>query len=139
MSTDKLAGVHPRLVAAVNLIQQAMTLLGFPMIVTDGARTLEQQQALYAKGRNADGMVVNRSLIVTNDDGTIHRSNHQTHADGFGHAVDMTFLDADGRPVWGDSYPWPLYGAMAKALGLAWGGSWSSFVDRPHVELPDGT
>lgn len=137
--SDKLAGVHPRLITKAHLIQQAMTALGFPMIVTDGVRTVEQQQALYAQGRNPQGMVIDRSKIVTNDDGVTHKSNHQLHADGLGHAVDMAFLDADGRPTWAESMPWACYGACAKALGLVWGGDWGTLVDRPHIELRDGT
>lgn len=128
---DKLAGVHPTLVIRVRCIMEAMRALGFPMIVTDGVRTVEQQQALYAQGRTAAGNV------VTNVDGIKVRSNHQPHEDGWGHAVDMTFLDKDGRPTWNGPLPWNLYGEMAKALGLRWGGDWKALIDRPHVELPD--
>lgn len=129
--TDKLHGVHPILVAKVGQIQMAMTELRFPMVVTDGVRTDAQQAALYAQGRTAPGPV------VTHADGVQHRSNHQTHADGYGHAVDMAFLDTNGRPSWDDSYPWALYGAMGKALRLVWGGEFTTIPDRPHLELPE--
>ena len=72
--SDKLHGLHPLLAAKIGHIQMAMTELGFPMIVTDGARTDEEQQALYAKGRTLPGK------IVTNADGITHRSAHQLHA-----------------------------------------------------------
>jgi peptidoglycan L-alanyl-D-glutamate endopeptidase CwlK len=129
--TDKLIGLHPRLIAAVTRITDAMAALGFHMIVTDGWRTVEQQAALYAKGRTAPGK------IVTNADGELKRSNHQAHADGFGHAADMTFLDGHGQPTWADDLPWRLYGEMAKSQGLVWGGEWKSITDRPHIELPE--
>lgn len=125
---DKLAGVHPRLIVAVTRILNAMAELGFPMLVTDGVRTAAQQQALYAQGRGGPGK------IVTHTDGVVKRSNHQLKDDGFGHAVDCAFL-VDGKPSWDDAHPWALYGAMAKALGLVWGGDWKSIVDRPHIEL----
>jgi len=128
--SDKLAGVHPKLAARARQIQMTMTGLGFVMIVTDGVRTVEEQQKLYAQGRTAPGK------IVTNADGVRNKSNHQVKADGFGHAVDMTFLDRNGRPSWDESYPWALYGELAKALGLKWGGDWTS-PDRPHIELPE--
>jgi len=128
-AADKLSGVHPMLAIKANTIQMAMTNLGFPMIVTDGLRTQAEQQKLYAQGRTAPGP------IVTKADGVTKRSNHQTHDDGLGHAVDMTFLDRNGRPTWDESSPWRLYGEMAKALGLKWGGDWPD-PDRPHVELP---
>lgn len=124
----KLEGVHPRLVVAVTRILNASAELGFPMVVTAGVRSTAQQQALYAQGRTVPGK------IVTNADGVRKKSHHQTKADGFGYAVDMAFL-VDERPSWAEEHPWDLYGAMAKALGLTWGGEWESFPDRPHVEL----
>jgi peptidoglycan L-alanyl-D-glutamate endopeptidase CwlK len=127
----KLDGLHPELVEKVQRVLAAMAALGFPMMVTDGLRTTEQQQALFAKGRTAPGS------IVTNADGVKAKSNHQMKADGFGHAVDCTFLDANGKPTWDGMKPWAAYGACAVAVGLTWGGNWKSkLVDRPHIELP---
>lgn len=131
--TSKLAGVHPVLARRVGSILEAMTVLGFPMIVTDGVRTTAQQQALYAKGRTAPGKK------VTNVDGVTKKSNHQPKDDGYGHAVDCCFLDERGKPSWDDAHPWRLYGEMAVALGLTWGGNWKTLVDKPHIELPKGT
>lgn len=125
MADDPLAGLHPRLLKPVQQLLEALRALGFPMKVTEGVRSDERQQQLYAQGRTAPG------AIVTNCDGTIHRSRHQTQADGFGHAVDCCF-DSE-TPYEG---PWPVYGAAAVALGLVWGGNFSKLQDRPHVELP---
>ncbi len=124
----KLAGVHPELSEKILRILAAMEVLGFEMMVTDGVRTTGQQQALYAQGRTKSGK------IVTQLDGVTRRSNHQTKADGFGHAVDCAFLVA-GVPSWNEKLPWKLYGAMAESLGLVWGGSWINFSDKPHVEM----
>jgi peptidoglycan L-alanyl-D-glutamate endopeptidase CwlK len=124
----KLAGVHPELSEKILRILAAMEVLGFQMMVTDGVRTTGQQQALYAQGRSKPGRV------VTQLDGVIKKSNHQVKTDGFGHAVDCCFV-VDGAPSWADALPWSLYGAMAQALGLVWGGAWVNFKDRPHVEM----
>ena len=134
VSTVRLAGVHPELVEKVTKILRAMAILGHPMMVTDGVRTTEAQQALYAQGRTKPGK------IVTWTDGVVKKSNHQPRGDGYGYAADCCFLtdmDGDGPddPSWAESHPWALYGAMARALGLTWGGDWRQFVDRPHVEL----
>ncbi len=126
--SDRLLGVHPVLIAKVQAIIAAMGELGFVLMVTDGVRTVAQQQKLYAQGRTAPGRIVTRA------DGVTTRSNHQPHADDWGHAVDCCFVVA-GKPSWDESNPWPLYGEMAKAIGLKWGGDWST-PDRPHVELP---
>lgn len=126
----KLEGVHPRLVAAITRVMYAMNELGFAMLVTDGVRTTEQQQALYRQGRGAPGK------IVTNCDGIRSKSNHQAKADGFGHAVDLAFL-VNGKPSWDEAMPWDLYGAMVRSQGLIWGGDWKTALrDRPHAELP---
>lgn len=132
MSTsDKLAGLHPDLIAKVTRIINAMRELGFEMRVTDGLRTAQEQAALYAKGRGGGP-----GPIVTNADGTIKRSNHQASlSDGLGRAADLTFW-VNGQPSWDVTLPWSLYGAMARALGLKWGGDWlGGLTDRPHVEM----
>lgn len=125
--TDKLDGVHPQLALIVQRILNAMSILGHPMLVTDGVRTAEKQRALYAQGRTQPGK------IVTNADGVNKPSNHQRHADGYGHAVDCAFL-VNGAPSWDEHLPWRCYGEMAKALGCAWGGDFSTIRDLPHIE-----
>lgn len=126
---DRLLGVHPALVAAVEQILVAMAVLDCPMIVTAGVRTLQEQADLYAQGRTLPGE------IVTNDDGVVHRSNHQVHTDHLGYAVDCAFL-VNGEPSWDPHLPWTLYGQIAQRVGLHWGGTWQSLKDLPHVELP---
>lgn len=128
----RLQGVHPDLRVAVLAILDAMDILGFPMFVTQGVRTVAEQKALYAKGRTAPGP------IVTNADGVFKVSNHQVKSDGFGHAVDLAFLDDPDTPkpeVFDPGMPWDLMGLMAEKRGLTWGGRWSGLVDLPHVEL----
>lgn len=123
--------VHPDLVQAITHVLEAMAHAGHPMVVTNGVRTEAQQAALYAQGRTAPGPT------VTNCDGVHTKSNHQLKADGFGHAVDCTFTNEKGKPVWKDSYPWSLYGANVRAQHLQWGGDWHH-ADRPHAELGPG-
>jgi peptidoglycan L-alanyl-D-glutamate endopeptidase CwlK len=129
---DKLQGVHPRLVEAVKRICYAMHELGFALVVTDGVRTLKRQQELYAQGRTTKGP------IVTYADGVRSKSNHQLKADGFGYAVDLVFLDKDGKPSWSELHPWDLLGAMARSQHVMWGGDFVRIKDRPHLELPEG-
>lgn len=124
----KLVGVNPLLVDRLTRVLAAMEALGFPMMVTDGLRTAEQQRALYAQGRTVPG------IIVTHADGATKRSNHQARADGLGYAVDCCFV-AQGRPSWDAKWPWKVYGAAAEAVGLRWGGAWQTLHDLPHVEL----
>jgi peptidoglycan L-alanyl-D-glutamate endopeptidase CwlK len=71
VSANKLEGVHPDLVERIGRVLAAMAVLGFPMLVTEGLRTLARQQALYAQGRTKPGR------IVTHMDGVKKRSKHQ--------------------------------------------------------------
>ena len=147
---QRLSLIVPGLRDVIATTLDAMERLGFPMTVTAGARTAEEQFALYQKGRRKDEggswvpIMPNRAGIVTNADGYDNRSNHQTKADGFGHAVDCVFLidgpDRDGEldtPSWDEAHPWSLYGEMVEALGrrkVTWGGRWKTLKDLPHVE-----
>lgn len=123
----RLAGCHPRLLTLV-----CGVLNKFPMFIVQGVRTVEQQQTLYAQGRTAPGP------IVTNCDGVHSRSNHQTHADGFGHAVDIAWIPNDLiKDPFSTKWPWHDMGTYAEAQGLIWGGHFHTLIDMPHLELPD--
>ena len=121
---QRLLGVHPILVGKILAILEAL-----PMFVVVGLRTATQQAQLYAEGRTTPGP------IVTNDDGTMHRSNHEAHSDGWGHAVDCAWVPTLELPSPFDQrFPWGQYGALVEAAGLTWGGTWR-MVDMPHAEL----
>ena len=79
-SLDKMEKVHPKL---VEVMKAAIENSPFDFRITDGARTTEEQFALYQIGRSKPGR------IVTNCDGKRAKSNHQIKADGYGHAVDI--------------------------------------------------
>jgi peptidoglycan LD-endopeptidase CwlK len=117
-----LSKVDPRLREKVVKLLEVMQKKGHPMVVVQGLRTVEEQQALFAQGRTKPGK------IVTYADGVKVKSNHQS-----GRAADLTFLTPDFQVTW--KGPWSLFGDEAERLGLRWGGRWVKPVDRPHVEL----
>jgi len=129
----RLRGVHPDLEVYVGRILEAMEMLGWAMMVVEGVRTTQRQQDLYAQGRTKPGPVVTRV------DGVKTLGAHQLQADGFGHAVDMAFIDDPGTKedeTYDPSMPWDLYGLMAQKCGLVWGGAWLTMRgDLGHVEL----
>jgi peptidoglycan L-alanyl-D-glutamate endopeptidase CwlK len=133
-ASKKLDKVHPDVVAAVAKILWDMEQRGLPMMVTDGARTLAMQQALYRQGRFG-----NPGPIVTYADGVKNKSNHQVKSSGYGHAVDLTFIDkSTGKPFWptGGRWEnrWKVFGQVVRNYGMKWGGDWRK-PDRPHVEM----
>ena len=124
---QRLDGIHPTLRNELATIFSEMYRLGYRLFVVQGVRTVEEQAKLYAQGRTSPGKV------VTNKDGVKFRSNHQPHADGFGHAVDVAFLGA--HPPFDDAWPWETLGQHAEARNLRWGGRWAHPHDAPHIEM----
>lgn len=121
--------VHPDLLRKIDMIIESMKALGFTMILTDGARTADQQHEIWRQGRERPGP------IVTNCDGYNSKSNHQVKVDGFGYAVDCCFI-INRKASWAMTNPWKLYSEMCKAVGLKHGIKLnSSTVDWPHAEL----
>ena len=92
---------------------------GITLKVTDGYRTYAEQDALYAKGRTAEG------AIVTNAKGG--KSNHN-----FGLAIDVVPMD-DGKINYNTKL-YPIIGLIGESRGLEWGGRWKKPVDKPHFQ-----
>jgi hypothetical protein len=94
---------------------------------TLGYRTWPAQDALYARGRTAPG------LVVTNA-----RGGQSAH--NYGIAVDFFSVQArePGEPMVPNWAPesYDMLGAMAVKHGLLWGGTWTALPDRPHVQVP---
>ena len=124
----RLRGCHPDLKARIVALIAALEQQGLDLVITQGVRSVAQQQSLYAQGRYKPGK------IVTNCDGLVKVSNHQPKADGYGYAVDVAWRTAHGEITW--EGPWDRLGILAAAHDLQWGGNWTRFPDRPHLELP---
>jgi peptidoglycan L-alanyl-D-glutamate endopeptidase CwlK len=93
---------------------------GYDMAILEGYRSPERQDALALAGSS-----------VTN--AKAFQSYHQ-----FGLAADCAFL-RDGKLLISEKDPWAmrgyqLYGEVAEAAGLTWGGRWT-MMDFGHVEL----
>ena len=124
--------LHPRLQAKFKLLQKKCAQEGIKIRATECLRTAKEQDALYAKGRTAPGSK------VTNARGMDAKSMHQ-----WGVAVDIVIdmdADKDGDVDIRDLYNVKLLnvvGKIGESIGLEWGGSWKSIVDKPHFQLPD--
>ncbi|NWO18818.1 glycosyl hydrolase 108 family protein [Leptotrichia sp. oral taxon 223] len=138
-SLDKMKKIHPRL---VEVMKVAIENSPFDFRITDGARTAEEQFALYQIGRSKPGR------IVTNCDGKRAKSNHQIKADGYGHAVDIFPCGVIENGVYrkftsNEGYDDKklrlianhiLAVAKSKNINVEWGGNWKMH-DTPHFEL----
>ena len=116
---------HPRLQTLTAQLVDKCAGAGLPIKIGESFRSVAEQDALYAQGRTQPGS------IVTNAKGSSYSSQHQ-----WGIAAD--FYRADGKGAYNEAGDYfNRVGAIAKQLGLAWGGDWKSIVDKPHVYLPD--
>lgn len=91
---------------------------GLNVLITSTLRDDAYQATLYAQGRTKPGQ------IVTNSPTTTYH--------GLGLAFDFC------KNVKGHEYDdlefFSKAAKIAQAMGFTWGGSWTSFVDRPHIQ-----
>jgi len=117
-SLRRLEGVHPKLVAVV---KRAIEITPIDFVVIEGLRTKARQAYLLEAGKS-------RTM----------NSYHLT-----GHAVDIAPI-IDGKTSWDWKYFHPLADAMKQAaeelnVQITWGGSFKTFPDGPHFQIPRDT
>lgn len=126
--------LHPTLQKKVVKLQKECLKAGIKINIGECVRTVAEQNALYAKGRNGVP-----GPIVTKAKGTDYRSMHQWGV-AFDFFLDMD-VDKDGKKsddVFNNATKlFNKVGAIGKKLGLEWGGDWKSIKDLPHFQLPD--
>lgn len=130
ISEERLSEVHPELARRVRKLAEKCEANGIILRVTQGLRTWDQQDLLYAQGRTTEGK------IVTNAPGGY--SMHQ-------YALSVDVVPADPNfPVFTPDWHsmdsrWQQVLLLAKTCHLAEGAEWRTFPDRPHLypqELP---
>jgi peptidoglycan L-alanyl-D-glutamate endopeptidase CwlK len=130
-SLQNLYGIHPDLSC---VIVASLYSSKWDFSITEGVRNAERQSALYKIGRVSTGQ------IITNADGYLIKSNHQTKEDGFGHAVDLypyhskqiQFVDIETAKRIGQHIKQVANNLQIKII---WGGDWQSLKDYGHFEL----
>ncbi|ULO08947.1 M15 family metallopeptidase [Paenibacillus sp. 19GGS1-52] len=132
-SASKLSGLLSADRAAAEALIEFAYAHGVLIVITQGLRTIPEQDGLYAQGRTTTGK------IVTNAKGGYSYHN-------FGVAIDFALLLPDGGVSWdtkrdGDCdgiSDWDEVVAAAKQIGWEWGGDWTSFRDLPHLQITYG-
>ena len=115
-------GLLPAVAIAADKMMADFELLGRPIRIVEGYRTIERQNELYAQGRTKPGQ------IVTNA-----RGGESFH--NYGCAVDFVFKQG-GYDV--PDTLWETLGIVGEKHGFEWGGRWKSFKDKPHFEMTKG-
>lgn len=133
-SSMRLIGLHPVVFIAATVLIERCYARGVPILITQGLRTIAEQDALYAQGRTKPG------VIVTNAKGGTSYHN-------YGLAIDFALLLPDGKQVSWDMKrdgdcdkvaDWMEVVQEAKALGFEWGGDFVSLKDAPHFQMTFG-
>ena len=123
MSRD-ITMCHPELQEKAQKLIAECKKQGLVVKLGECFRSAAEQDTLYAQGRTAPGSIVTYAL------GSSYSSMHQ-----WGVAFDV--VRNDGKGAYYDSDGWfSKVGKIGKALGLEWGGDWTSPVDKPHFQLP---
>ncbi len=133
IALDLDAKAVPKILQFLRLAKATAATLGCDYILVSGNRTFEEQDALYAQGRTAEGPIVTKA-----------RGGYSNH--NFGIAVDAGVFRAgiylDGSKSKADT---ALAAKVHKACsehaipcGLEWGGTWTGFKDLPHYEVATG-
>lgn len=89
----------------------------YNIFITETYRSQARQNYLYAQGRTRPGKIVTWTL----------KSNHTSRL-----AWDIAV--APPKPLY-DVDTLTKVGAIARKLGITWGGDWARKIDRPHFEV----
>jgi len=113
-----LAELLPTAQTACRLLFQECYKAGIKNIfITETYRSQERQKYLYAQGRTRPGQIVTWTLD----------SNHKSR---------LAWDIAVGSPQsLYDVVTLNRVGAIARKLGMTWGGDWIGSIDRPHFEV----
>lgn len=126
-SEARLQNVHPELARRVRQMSDILATEGVTIRVTQGLRSWSDQMALWLKGRDSRGNVVDPKKIVTKA-----APGHSYHQ--FALAVDVAPFN-DNTPDWNLQHPvWKRIVAVGESLGLDSGSEWRSFPDWPHFQ-----
>ncbi len=130
LNEERLRQLHPIVATRGRSMVDLAAHAGLGLLVTQGLRTWEEQDALYAKGRTVPP--IGRQFVVSNA-----RGGQSWH--NFGLAFDIVVLDAVGKSDWDTSHPgWARAAQLGKSVGLEWGGDWKGFKDMPHFQYTGG-
>lgn len=142
----------PRIRLVLPQFMAKVTEAGLSIIITSTLRTVEEQKALYAQGRetlvtvNHYRKLAGMWAITAQENRRpvtwTMKSNHLAKEDGFAWAFDFACIGLDGKPHWNekvsvDDDKIPDYlevGEIGESFGLTWGGRWET-PDYPHLEL----
>ncbi len=122
--------LYPPLAIKLEKLVENCLARGVAYYAISGFRSWEEQDTLFAQGRNKAGKVVDKSKVVTNARGGQSNHNYTCAAD---FCRDSDMLRAGLQPSWNVT-DYKILAEEAEKLGLEAGLNWK-FVDAPHIQL----
>ncbi|WP_152656138.1 M15 family metallopeptidase [Oceanobacillus sp. CFH 90083] len=130
---ETITELHPDVQEAVETLIDRADDIDIEVVITDGLRSEEEQDALYARGREDGGNIVTHA-----------RAGESYH--NYGLAVDYAIRNQEGEIIWDIHYDgnnngesdWFEVAEIAKDLGFEWGGDFNRFPDYPHLQMTFG-
>lgn len=120
---ERIALLHPEIQSKAHALKQACNDVGVSIVISQGLRSKDEQNRLFAQGRTTPGIIVTHTPYPQ----SLHN---------WGVAFDFAILDKDGHADWDNIEAFKLVGKLGKYLGLVWGGDWTGdSIDRPHFQL----
>lgn len=119
--------LHPELQPLVDKFVAECKRQGYPVLITETFRTKKEQDDFYAKGRTKAGTIVTNAKYP-----------YSPHC--WGVAFDFC-RNVKGREYDNSDRFFDKVGRIAEKLfdntefDLFWGGDWTNFVDKPHIEM----
>jgi len=126
LNAERLSKLHPIISVRGHSMLELCAHDGLAVLVTQGLRTWEEQDKLYAQGRTAPGPIVTKA-----------KGGQSYH--NFGLAFDIVVLDALRKADWDTNHAgWARAAELGKSAGLEWGGDCKGFKDLPHFQYAGG-
>ena len=113
-----LADLRPDVRVNVETLLELCKEQGLNVLITQTVRDNEYQAYLYEQGRTRPGSIVTNSKTTT-----FH---------GKGLAID--FCENRKGHEYDDVHFFKNVATIAKHIGFSWGGDWTNFIDRPHLQ-----
>ena len=121
--SKKIDSLHPVVKKKALEHKNKCKTLGIDLLIYCGARTMDEQAALYAQGRTKPGKIVTNAPPGS--------SWHN-----FFLAYDVVEVK-NNICLW-ENPNWDIIGQLGKQEGMLWGGDWTRMKDRPHFEYHPG-
>lgn len=131
MASRSLEDLLPPVRYKAVAFEKACRAKGLDVLIYCTYRSDEEQEALYALGRNANGVVIDQQKVVTNAKGGDSFHNHRC-------AWDFVPL-VGGKPAWNDKAKYQQCGEIAESLGISWSGRWKGTLkETAHCQYTGG-